>query len=293
MGAPPTHVASAPSGPLVSSDRVDTAINGGVKFLLTQQNAGGAIVDPALGPKYQTATTSLGVLALLAAGHHPTEKSPEGIALKRAMSFLLRSDRQDTSGYFGAADNSTMHGHGVTTLALCESIQLGVEQEQDELLRRKATLALNLIIRSQGATKQLVVDIGGWRYQPLARDSDLSATIWQLFALRSGQKAGFVVPPLTVKAADQFLVASFWRNPSIFTYDPIPPIPQPTDSSPKDAKGSAQSKGSGSTTVGSTGDNSAKAPTVSSTAPAASPTSISFTTTNIVNERTRITLVAR
>jgi len=246
-------VAALPVAASAVSDRADTAIHGGVKFLLTQQNAVGAIGDPALGPKYQTATTSLAVLALLAAGHQPTEKTPEGVALRRAIAFLLRADRQDSAGYFGAADNSTMHGHEVTTLALCELIQLGVEPEHDDLLRRKATLALNVIVNSQSARKLDSRDIGGWRYKPLANDSDLSVTFWQLLALRAGEKAGYTVSPATRNSALNYLLATFYRNPNLFSYDVIPPLqPEPTNAPPKSAKGpgASASSGGGSPKIG-------------------------------------------
>jgi len=136
----PTGAARAPKPAAPSPERVESAVQAGSAFLVSQQQATGAIADAA---RLQTALTSLAGLALLGAGHSPLNKSPEGVALRRAILFVLRTDRQTADGYFGAADASVMYGHAVTTLFLCELLWRSADPEQEELIRRKAAAGCN------------------------------------------------------------------------------------------------------------------------------------------------------
>lgn len=223
-GAAPVPKAKSPAPEppaTVGADRVDTAVQAGVAFLLTQQQPSGAIADAA---KFQTALTSLAALALVGAGHSPLDKTPEGVALRRAIYFVLRADRQTADGYFGGADASVMHGHAVTTLLLCELLRRSTDPEQEELIRRKAALAHQFILLSQGSAKTSRGDIGGWRYLPNARDSDVPVTAWQLLALHAGTKAGFSVPPRNGQAAAQYLKNVHASAYGFFDYGPKPQL---------------------------------------------------------------------
>lgn len=221
-GAAPAPKPKAPAPeppPTMGADRVDAAIHAGAAFLVAQQQPTGAIADAA---RFQTALTSLAGLALLGAGHSPVDKSPEGVALRRAIYFVLRADRQTADGYFGSADASVMHGHAVTTLFLCELARRGFDPEQDELIRRKAAAGHSFILAAQGAAKAVRGDIGGWRYRPDARDSDVPVTAWQLLALHAGVKAGFSVPPRNGQAAALYLKNVFAAGQGVFDYGPKP-----------------------------------------------------------------------
>lgn len=225
--APPLPTAKDPVPvPPVSApaDRVDTAVQAGVAFLLTQQQPTGAIADAV---KYQTALTSFAALALVGAGHSPQDKTPEGIALRRAIYFILRADRQTADGYFGSADASVMHGHAVTTLLLCELLRRSTDPELEELIRRKAAAAHQFILRAQAAPKTLRNDYGGWRYQPNSRDSDVPVTAWQLLALHVGAKAGFSVPPRNGQAAAAYLKNVYAAGYGLFDYGPKPTFVAP------------------------------------------------------------------
>ncbi len=217
--APPPKAAAPEPPPTLAADRVDAAIQAGAAFLVTQQQSNGAIADTA---RFPTALTSLAGLALLGAGHSPVDKSPEGVALRRAIYFVLRADRQTADGYFGSADASVMHGHAVTTLFLCELARRNFDPEQNDLIRRKATAGHNFILTAQGAAKAVRGDIGGWRYRPDARDSDMPVTAWQLLALHAGAKAGFSVPPRNGQAAAQYLKNVFAAGQGVFDYGPKP-----------------------------------------------------------------------
>lgn len=211
----PTGAARAPKPAAPSRERVESAVQAGSAFLVSQQQATGAIADAA---RLQTALTSLAGLALLGAGHSPLNKSPEGVALRRAILFVLRTDRQTADGYFGAADASVMYGHAVTTLFLCELLWRSADPEQEELIRRKAAAGCNFILGAQGAAKSTRRDTGGWRYKPDARDSDMSVTAWQLLALHAGVKADFSMSPRNGQAAAQYLKNAFAAEHGVFAY---------------------------------------------------------------------------
>ena len=60
-------------------------------------------------------------------------------------------------------------------------------------IREKLQKAVRLIINTQN-------NEGGWRYQPVRADADLSVTICQINALRAARNAGIFVPKETVDA---------------------------------------------------------------------------------------------
>jgi len=218
--APPGK-AAPPIPAAAPADRVDTALAGGVSFLVTQQGAFGSISD---NPKYHTALTALAAMAMASAGHHPGDETREGVALRRALFFLLRADRQTADGYFGQADNSTMFGHAAVTLALTQFLQLDLDRENDGLLRTKAQSAVTLILRSQGARKDHPTLVGGWRYFPASSDTDLPSTAWQLLALRSGERAGFKIPAATGPAAAGYLKRLYADGFGLFDYGKKPVV---------------------------------------------------------------------
>ena len=176
--------------PQLRADAVDDAVQKGVAFLLSEQDARGAIRE---NGAHETAMTALSALAFAAVGHQPSSPSPEGVALRKAIGFLLSQGRQDQDGYFGARDSSRMYGHGITALTLSALLGMGADATQDAALRSACERAVALILRSQSMAKR-PEHAGGWRYTPVSTDSDLSITIWQLMALRSAKNAGIDVP---------------------------------------------------------------------------------------------------
>jgi hypothetical protein len=120
-----------------------------------------------------------------------------------------------------------MHGHAVTTIFLCELLRRASDPEQEELIRRKAAAGHQFTLAAQGARKLLRPDIGGWRYQPAALDSDVPVTTWQLLSLHAGQRAGFAVPPAAGLAAAQYLKGVHALSGGLFTYGPTNLVVQP------------------------------------------------------------------
>lgn len=196
------------------TDKVDAAIVRAVGFMVSLQDKDGAIHDADKRHNYSSPMTALAVMALAAVGHQPTDKTPEGIAMRRALDFLLRpaadgSDKAPYAGYLGGADASRMYGHGIVTLALTEMLGMGVDKRQDALLRERCQKAVELILRSQRSRKYDRRFDGGWRYTPESADADLSVTVWQVMALRSAKNAGLGVPKEAIDGAVAYLKRSY------------------------------------------------------------------------------------
>lgn len=195
---------ACPTAKAQSNEQVNESLKKAVQYILTQQDENGAICERKPHMRNQTAMTSLGILALTAMGHQPADSTPEGVALKRALNYVLRPEAQEADGYLGAKDGSRMYGHGITTLMLSEMIGMGSDASQDELLRIKCRKAIELILRAQKVPKN-DNNRGGWRYTPDSGDSDMSVTVWQTMALRAAKNAGMDVPREAIEEAVRYI----------------------------------------------------------------------------------------
>ena len=133
--------------------------------------------------------TSLCGLAFMASGSSPG-RGPYGAQIDKALVYVM--DNTSQSGFIAVAASSThgpMYSHGFGTLFLAEAYGMTHRPE----IREKLQKAVRLIIDSQNIE-------GGWRYQPVRRDADLSVTICQINALRAARNAGLYVPKETVEA---------------------------------------------------------------------------------------------
>jgi hypothetical protein len=191
----------AQDGPKPPADKADAAIARAIDFLVSLQDKDGAISDVTHN---QTAMTSLAIMAMAAVGNQPSDEGKVGSAMKKALSYVLRPDRQEVQGYFGGRDGSRMYGHGITTLMLSEMLGMGVDAQMDQVIRDRCRLAIELIKRSQSFDKD-PRNRGGWRYGPDSRDSDLSVSVWQVMALRSARNAGMDVPKEMIDNAVDYI----------------------------------------------------------------------------------------
>src|SRR6185295_20379765 len=153
-----------------AGDKVDQAIGRAVDFLVSSQDKDGAIAERG---RNTTAMTSLAIMAMAAVGHQPSDETKAGAAMKKALSYVLRPDRQEVQGYFGGRDGSRMYGHGITTLMLSEMLGMGVGAQMDQVIRDRCRLAVELIKKSQSIDKD-PRNKGGWRYEANSNVSDLS-----------------------------------------------------------------------------------------------------------------------
>lgn len=206
------------------------AVRGGVHHLLSLQHADGSIHDRG----HETTMTSLAIMAMASIGILPSDPSGEGIAMRRALDYVVnpnapvRSPRQDSQGYYGRADGSRMYGHGITTLMLTEMLGMGADEQQDRYIGEALDGALRVILAAQ-QVKKSPSNQGGWRYTPESTDSDLSVSVWQLMALRSAHNDGMAVPIEAIDAAVHYLEMSYTgpvdadgkpRDRSGFSYTP-------------------------------------------------------------------------
>jgi hypothetical protein len=111
-------------------DETDLALDRAIAYLISKQREDGAILDKGI----DTTMTSLSIMAMASVGIQPSDVSPEGQAMQKALAFVLKEDRVDPKGYFGAKDGSRMYGHGIITLMLTEMLGMGTTIEQDLLM---------------------------------------------------------------------------------------------------------------------------------------------------------------
>jgi hypothetical protein len=183
-------------------DRIDDSLHRAALYLLSQQDGETGAIHNKM--RNETAMTSLSILALGSLGHQPADPTPEGRAMKRALEFILKPDRQEPDGYFGRKDGSRMYGHGITALMLAEMLGMGADAQMDDLIREKCRKSIELILRAQKVQKN-DSHRGGWRYTPDAGDSDMSVTVWQTMALRAARNAGFDVPKEAIEDAMAYI----------------------------------------------------------------------------------------
>ena len=163
----------------------DRAIEAGLAWLAKSQNGDGSFGSG--GYRGNIAVTSLAGLAFMANGSSPG-RGPYGSQIDRALLYVMENTAP--SGFIavpGAATHGPMYSHGFGALFLAEAYGMSRRPE----LREKLTNAIRLIIDTQNGE-------GGWRYQPVRADADISVTICQINALRAARNAGLFVPKETV-----------------------------------------------------------------------------------------------
>jgi hypothetical protein len=176
----------------------DKAIRTGLAWLARDQNPDGSFGSGTY--KGNIAVTSLAGLAFMASGSSPG-RGPYGGPIDKALAYVM--DNTAPSGFIavpGSATHGPMYSHGFGALFLAEAYGMTHRPEIREKLRK----AVQLIIDTQN-------DEGGWRYQPIKHDADLSVTICQINALRAARNAGLYVPKETVEACIRYVKQS--QNP--------------------------------------------------------------------------------
>jgi hypothetical protein len=199
--------------PPEQADLVDRSIANALEFLAHSQNPSGAW-NASYGES--KATTSLAVMAFLAAGHVPGE-GPYSQEIERGVRWVLA--QQDGEGSLGDRNaGQPMYAHGISTLMLAEILGMTPESES-EPVRRGLERAVQLILKSQDIRKG-PRDEGGWRYHSNSTDSDLSVTAWQLLALRAARNVGCDVPAENIDKAVAYVKRCSTRDHQGFCYQP-------------------------------------------------------------------------
>lgn len=170
----------------------------GVKFLATRQQEDGSFGQA--GPGRNVAVCALAGMAFMSSGSTPG-RGPYGREVERCVDFIL--SHTEESGFInvdGSTTHGPMYGHGFATLFLAEAY--GMTTRAD--IRPKLLKAVNLIVQTQNSE-------GGWRYQPVRRDADISVTICQVMALRAARNSGMHVPRDTIDRTIEYVKKS--QNP--------------------------------------------------------------------------------
>ena len=142
--------------------------------------------------------TGLAGMAFMSDGNMPG-RGRYGEAVDRCLAFLLTQSSE--SGLLAAeTSHGPMYGHGFATLFLAEVYGMTNRPDVREALRR----AVRLIVNTQNSE-------GGWRYQPVRNDADLSVTVCQVMALRAARNAGLYVDKTVIDNAIEYVKAS--QNP--------------------------------------------------------------------------------
>jgi len=196
--------------PGLNDQAIVTAVESGVRYLVSLQHEDGSIHDRG----HETAMTSLAIMAMASIGVQPSDPGPNGDSMRRAIDYVVSNDgadrkpKQDEQGYFGRHDGSRMYGHGIVTLMLTEMVGMGADAKQDNEIRVALDAAIGLILSAQAVRKPPAYQ-GGWRYAPDANDADLSASVWQLMALRSAKNDSIAVPSEAIDQAVEYLKRSY------------------------------------------------------------------------------------
>lgn len=149
------------------------------------------------------AVASLSGLSMMCGGSAPAE-GKYGKEVERSVEFVLSQVRN--SGYIARRDNAAnenMYGHGFAMLFLSEAYGMTRKAQIGEKLRS----AVALTVKAQN-------DEGGWRYQPVKSDADLSITVCQIMGLRAARDAGIHVPDETREKCIEYVRKSQNANGS-------------------------------------------------------------------------------
>jgi hypothetical protein len=176
---------------------LEQAVERGLESLAREQNEDGSFG----GGRYQknVAVTALACLAFMADGNLPG-RGPYGDKVQRGLEFVL-SSATETGLLAADATNGPMYGHGFAALFLGEAYgmtQGGGDTALSQRVHETLVRAVRLIEQTQN-------EEGGWRYNPVPYDADISVTICEIMALRSARNAGIEVPKETIDRAVDYV----------------------------------------------------------------------------------------
>lgn len=180
--------------------KINIAVEKGLAWLAKKQNENGSwtcrvgykLNEDYIGEEYDNvAVAALGGMAFMAQGNVPG-RGKYSKNVERALAFVLDSVRE-SDGYI-TRHGSRMYEHAFATLFLAEIY--GMTRRED--VKFKLQKAVNLLVQAQYKN-------GGWRYQPVPVDADISVTVSVLQALRAARNGGISVPIETINRAVQYV----------------------------------------------------------------------------------------
>ncbi len=176
---------------------LDATIARALSYLSEQQQSDGSWTGGRFGKN--TAITSLACLALMGDGNTPS-RGEHAEVIRSGLEFVL-SNAAENGLIAAEAANGPMYGHGFATLLLGEVYGMtpgGGDTALSARVHEALVKAIRLIERTQN-------EEGGWRYNPVPYDADVSVTICQVMALRSARNAGIEVKKEVIDKAVEYI----------------------------------------------------------------------------------------
>jgi len=170
------------------------AVRRGLSWLASMQGADGSYGSTSNYGRH-VGLTGLSGLAFMSEGSVPG-RGKYGSQVDGCVNFIL-SCRSESGLLAAETSHGPMYGHGFATLFLAEVYGMTARPEIDEALHK----AVRLIVNTQNHQ-------GGWRYQPVRNDADISVTVCQVMALRAARNVGIYVPKSTIDAAIEYVKLS-------------------------------------------------------------------------------------
>ncbi|MCB9838535.1 MAG: terpene cyclase/mutase family protein [Phycisphaeraceae bacterium] len=196
----PTEGAGATAQNNALIDEITPALNDavtqGLAALAATQNDDGSFSGGRYGK--HVGITALACLAFMADGHIPG-RGGYGDNIERGLEFVLQN-LNETGLLAAETSHGPMYGHGFATLFVGEVY--GMIGSDDTPLARRTHEALVKAVRLIVQTQN---NEGGWRYNPVPYDADISVTICQIMALRAARNAGIDVPRDTIDRAVEYV----------------------------------------------------------------------------------------
>lgn len=190
IAGPGPGAANADGSFVEITPELKSAVDKSLEYLAKQQQSDGSFGADRYGR--HAGITALAGIAFMSHGDMPG-RGKYGTHVQRALEFVLASI--DETGLISAdTSHGPMYGHGFATLFLAEIYG----QTHDPRCQEALVKAIRLIVRSQNKE-------GGWRYQPVPQEADLSVTICQVMALRAARNAGVKVPKETIDKAVEYV----------------------------------------------------------------------------------------
>ena len=181
------------SGVRMMTAETQRCIDRGLRWLSARQNSDGAF---GVGRGYgrNVGVVALAGMAFLSSGS-TAGRGPFGVEVTRATDFVLKASLP--SGFINNTEGQShgpMYGHGFATLFLAEVY--GMSRRRD--LREKLERAVRMIVACQN-------NEGGWRYENVPKEADISVTVCQIMALRAARNSGIFVPKDTVDRCIEYV----------------------------------------------------------------------------------------
>ena len=171
--------------------KLEEAVRRGFEYLRRQQKPDGSFGEGRYGE--HIGVSSLCAISFMADGNVPG-RGDFGDCVQKTLDFVV-GHASETGLLVSDETHGPMYGHGFATLFLGEIYGMN---NQDDRVRDALVRAVQLIVASQN-------DEGGWRYNPVPADADISVTICQVMGLRSARNAGIKVPKSTIDDAIKYV----------------------------------------------------------------------------------------